>query len=48
MTVTGHLMYYKYLDMFVRVLGERDFFKRGHINFVHNLKEGLIIMDELP
>ena len=40
-------MYHKCLDMFVRVLGERDFFKRGHTNFVHNLKEGLIIVDEL-
>ena len=47
MTFVGLLMYHKTLDVFVRVLGERDFFENGHSNFVHSLKEGLIIVDDL-
>ena len=34
------------LDVFVTLLGERDLFKSGHLQFVHNLREGLIIMKD--
>ena len=42
----GILLYYKMLDVFVTLLGERDLFKSGHLQFVHNLREGLIIMKD--
>lgn len=38
------LLYYKSIDVFLGIVSERDFFKSGHLEFVHNLKEGLIIV----
>ena len=34
------------IDMYATLVSERDFFKSGHLQFVHNLKEGLIIVDD--
>ena len=46
LTFTGLFLYHKIIDVFVRVIGERDLFESGHSNFVHNLREGLIIVDD--
>ena len=46
LTITGLFLYHKIIDVFVRVIGERDLFESGHSNFVHNLREGLIIVDD--
>ena len=40
------VLLHKVIDFIVTLLGERDFFKSGHLQFVHNLKEGLIIADD--
>ena len=40
------MLYHKLLDVLVTLLGERDLFKSGHLQFVHNLREGLIIMKD--
>ena len=40
------LLLLKTIDVIVTLLGERDFFKSGHLDFVHNLKEGLIIVND--
>ena len=39
-------LYYKAIDMFLTLVGERDLFKSGHLHFVQNLKEGLIIVHD--
>ena len=46
LTFSGLFLYHKIIDVFVRVIGERDLFESGHSNFVHNLREGLIIVDD--
>ena len=40
------LLLHKIIDFIVTMHGERDLFKSGHLQFVHNLKEGLIIADD--
>ena len=40
------LLFHKTIDVIITLLGERDFFKSGHLQFVHNLKEGLIIVND--
>ena len=40
------LLFFKTIDVIITLLGERDFFKSGHLDFVHNLKEGLIIVND--
>ena len=40
------ILHHKTIDMFANLVSERDFFKSGHLQFVHNLKEGLIIVDD--
>ena len=39
-------LFHKLMDVLVTLLSERDFFKSGHLQFVHNFKEGLIILDD--
>ena len=36
----------KTIEVIINLLSDRDFFKSGHLQFVHNLKEGLIIMQD--
>lgn len=36
----------KVTEMVIVLLSERDFFKSGHSQFVHNLKEGLVIVND--
>ena len=44
--VIFYRLFHKTIDVIVTLLGERDFFKSGHLDFVHNLKEGLIIVND--
>ena len=39
-------LYYKAVDIFLTLVGERDLFKNGHLQFMQNLKEGLIIVHD--
>lgn len=45
MSVTGVLLYNKTIDVFVKLLSERDYFQSGHLQFVHSLKEGFVVAD---
>ena len=45
-TVTFAHFLNKAIELIIILLGERDFFKSGHLEFVHNLKEGLIIVHD--
>lgn len=40
------LLYNKTIDVIITLLSERDFFKSGHLQFVHNLKEGVLIVHD--
>ena len=40
------LLYHKVIEAFITLDSERDLFKSGHLQFVHNLKEGLVIMKD--
>ena len=40
------LLYHKVIDAFITLDSERYLFKSGHLQFVHNLKEGLVIMKD--
>ena len=46
-TLVFVVLYHKVVDVILTLLSERDFFKSGHLQFVHNLKEGLVIVDSL-
>ena len=46
-TLVFIVLYHKVVDVILTLICERDFFKSGHLQFVHSLKEGLIIMDNL-
>ena len=46
MTLTFFMCYHKIIGMIVTLYSERDFFKSGHLQFVHSLKEGLVIVDD--
>lgn len=40
------LVYHKMVEKLISLDMERDLFKSGHLQFVHNLREGLIIMKD--
>lgn len=40
------LCYHKSIDIFITIFSERDLAKSGHLQFVHTLREGLVIMQE--
>lgn len=40
------LLYNKLVDKFMTLHSERDLFKSGHLQFVHSLKEGLVIVHD--
>ena len=40
------ILYHKIVDVIVTLYSERDLFKSGHLQFVHSLREGLVIMDD--
>ena len=46
LAVSLHLAYCKAIEMGINLISERDFFKSGHLQFVHSLKEGLIIVND--
>ena len=41
------LLYHKTMDLLVTLMSERDLFKTGHLQFVHSLREGIVIIDDL-
>ena len=44
-TLIFMVLYHKIIDVILTLSCERDFFKSGHLQFVHSLKEGLIMVD---
>ena len=40
------MLYHKVVDVILTLYSERDLFKSGHLQFVHSLKEGLVIVDD--
>ena len=44
-TLIFMVLYHKIIDVILTLICERDFFKSGHLQFVHSLKEGLIMVD---
>lgn len=47
MSFAGLLLYNKTIDLFVRLISQRDFFQSGHLQFVHSLREGLVVVDDV-
>ena len=46
-TLAVLLLHHKTMDLLVTLMSERDLFKTGHLQFVHSLREGIVIIDDL-
>ena len=46
-TLAVILLHNKIMDVLVTLMSERDLYKTGHLQFVHSLREGIVIIDDL-